>query len=109
MALLAGTPVVHFGRALYGLPGVTTRCRREELPQALHRAMHRDHPTLRARFLTWLFGHGHLWCSPTHPDHNGVLGFVQAIETRLRHRADEAPLRYRAGPGWPLAAPGRSH
>jgi hypothetical protein len=71
--------------------------------------VHRDHPTLRARFLTWLFGHGHLWCSPTHPDHNGVLGLVQAIEARLRHRADEAPLRYRRGPGWPLAAPGRSH
>lgn len=109
VALLAGTPVVHFGRALYGLPGVTVRCRVEELPQALHRALHRDHPTLRARFLTWLFGHGHLWCSPTHPDHNGVLGVVQAIEVRLRHRADEAPLRYRAGPGWPLAAPGRTH
>jgi hypothetical protein len=109
VALLAGTPVVHFGRALYGLPGVTTRCRLEELPQALHRALQRDHPTLRARFLTWLFGHGHLWCSPTHPDHNGVLGFVQAIEARLSHRADEAPLRYRNGPGWPLAAPGRSH
>jgi hypothetical protein len=109
VALLAGTPVVHFGRTLYGLPGVTVRCRLEELPQALHRALHRDHPTLRARFLTWLFGHGHLWCSPTHPDHNGMLGLVQAIEVRLRHRADEAPLRYRAGPGWPLAAPGRSH
>jgi hypothetical protein len=38
-----------------------------------------------------------------------MLGLVQAIEVRLRHRADEAPLRYRAGPGWPLAAPGRSH
>ncbi len=109
VALLAGTPVVHLGRALYGLPGVTVRCRLEELPQALRRAVHRDHPTLRARFLTWLFGHGHLWCSPTHPDHNGVLGLVQAIEARLRHRADEAPLRYRRGPGWPLAAPGRSH
>lgn len=109
VALLAGTPVVHFGRALYGLPGVTTKCRLDDLPRALQRAMHRDHPTLRARFLTWLFGHGHLWCSPTHPDHNGVLGLLQAIEARLQRRADEAPLRYRAGPGWPLAAPGRSH
>lgn len=109
VALLAGTPVVHFGRALYGLPGVTTKCGLDDLPRALHRAMHRDHPTLRTRFLSWLFGHGHLWCSPTHPDHNGVLGLVQAIEVRLQRRADEAPLRYRAGPGWPLAAPGRSH
>ena len=109
IALLAGTPVGHIGRALYGLRGVATRCALAELPAALAAALHHDHPTLRQRFLTWLFGYGHLWCSPTHPDHNGILGFVQAIEARLRHAPAEAPLRYRAGPAWPLAAPGRSH
>lgn len=109
IGLLAGTPVVHLGRALYGLPGVTWRCRRDELAPTLAKALRRDHPTLRQRFLTWLFGHGHVWCSPTRPDHNGVLGLVQSIEARLSMPADQAPLRYRSGPAWPLCAIGRSH
>lgn len=109
IGLLAGTPVVHLGRALYGLPGVTWRCRRDELAPTLAKALRRDHPTLRQRFLTWLFGHGHVWCSPTRPDHNGVLGLVQSIEARLSVPADQAPLRYRSGPAWPLCAIGRSH
>lgn len=109
IGLLAGTPVVHLGRALYGLPGVTSRCRRDELAATLATALRRDHPTLRQRFLTWLFGHGHVWCSPTHPDHNGVLGLVQTIEARMSVPADQPPLRYRRGPAWPLCANGRSH
>lgn len=109
IGLLAGTPVVHLGRALYGLPGVTWRCRPDELAPTLAKALRRDHPTLRARFLTWLFGHGHVWCSPTRPDHNGVLGLVQTIEARLSVPADQAPLRYRRGPAWPLCSNGRSH
>jgi hypothetical protein len=56
IGLLAGTPVVHLGRALYGLPGVTWRCRRDELANTLAKALRRDHPILRQRFLTWLFG-----------------------------------------------------
>ncbi|MBL8735318.1 MAG: hypothetical protein JNL12_02710 [Planctomycetes bacterium] len=109
IGLLAGTPVVHLGRALYGLPGVTWRCRRDELANTLAKALRRDHPILRQRFLTWLFGHGHVWCSPTRPDHNGVLGLVQSIEARLSVPADQAPLRYRSGPAWPLCSNGRSH
>ena len=109
IGLLAGTPVIHLGRALYGLPGVTWRCRSDELAATLAKALRRDHPTLRQRFLTWLFGHGHVWCSPTHPDHNGVLGLVQTIEARLAVPAGQAPLRYRSGPAWPLCANGRSH
>lgn len=109
IGLLAGTPVVHLGRALYGLPGVTWRCRRDELADTLAKALRRDHPILRQRFLTWLFGHGHVWCSPTRPDHNGVLGLVQSIEARLSVPADQAPLRYRSGPAWPLCSNGRSH
>jgi hypothetical protein len=106
--LLAGTPVVHLGSALYGLPGVTARVTTAELSGALRRAVERDHPTLRQRFLSWLFGYGHVWCSATQPDHNGLMGLVQAIEARLgKHTGEHADLAYRRGPSWPLAAEGR--
>jgi hypothetical protein len=105
LALLAGTPVLHCGDALYGLRGVATRTTVAQLAGDLAQALAHDYPTLRERFLSWLFGHGHVWCSPTHPDHNGMLGFVAAIEARLAEPASPRPaLRYRRGPGWPLAA-----
>lgn len=109
-ALLAGTPVLHTGRALYGVHGVATAATTATLTDALQRALDKDHPALRRRYLTWLFGHGHLWCSPTHPDHNGLVGLVQAIETRLQDGQPRMPKSgYRAGPAWPLAADGRGH
>ncbi len=109
-ALLAGTPVLHTGRALYGVHGVATATTTATLADALRRALDKDHPALRRRYLTWLFGHGHLWCSPTHPDHNGLVGLVQAIETRLHDGQPRMPKSgYRAGPAWPLAADGRGH
>lgn len=108
VALLAGTPVLHTGQALYGVRGVATRTTADRLAEDLPAALAHDYPTLRQRFLSWVFGHGHLWCSPTHPDHNGMLGFVNAIEARLAAPAvAQPPLRHRAGPGWPLAADGR--
>lgn len=106
--LLAGTPVVHTGRARYGLPGVTRQVPTAALSQALTAALADDGPTLRERFLSHLLGHEHLWCSPTHPDHNGLIGLVQTIEERLAERSPGGTvLRYRAGPAWPLAADGR--
>ncbi len=109
VALLAGTPVVHTGRALYGLPGVTTQTVTAELGPALLRALAREHATLRQRFLSWLFGYGHIWCSSTAPDHNGLAGLVQAISGRLSERRPAGlRMRYRPGPAWPLAADGRS-
>jgi hypothetical protein len=108
VALLAGTPVVHTGRALYGLPGVTTQVATPELAPALARALAKDHPTLRQRFLSWLFGYGHVWCSSAWPDHNGLAGLVQAIDGRLAERRPTGlRVRYRPGPAWPLAADGR--
>ena len=108
--LLAGTPVLHVGSALYGLHGVTTKVTTAGLSDALRRGVERDHPTLRQRFLSWLFGYGHVWCSATQPDHNGLMGLVQAIEARLgAHAGDHADLPYRRGPSWPLAAEGRGH
>jgi hypothetical protein len=105
IGLLAGTPVLHLGTALYGLPGAAWRTSTAALPATLARALRHDYPTLRERFATWLFGHGHLWCSATEPDHNGLLGLVAAIERRLPRTADRlAPLPYRSGPAWPLAA-----
>lgn len=108
--LLAGTPVIHTGRALYGVRGATTTATTAMLGPALHQALAKDHPALRARYLSWLFAHGHLWCSPTDPDHNGLVGLVQAIEARLRSGTPgTGRLPYRAGPAWPLAAEGRGH
>lgn len=104
VALLAGTPVAHTGRALFELPGVTHATAIEGLADAVARSHHRDRPALRRRFLTWLLRHGHVWCSPTAPNHNGMLGLVQAIEKRLAKsgKSDARPLPYRPGPNWPL-------
>jgi hypothetical protein len=108
VALLAGTPVVHTGRALFGLHGVTTQTVTANLGPALVQALAKDHATLRQRFLSWLFGYGHIWCSSTWPDHNGLAGLVQAIGTRLSSRhARGLRVHYRPGPAWPLAADGR--
>lgn len=103
IALLAGTPVACLGRAAYGVRGVAHQTSLADLASTLRTALRRDRPALRARALSWLFGYGHLWCSPTHPDHNGVLGLAQAIETRLGARVEANALRHRHGPSWPLA------
>jgi hypothetical protein len=104
-ALLAGTPVLHTGRALYELPGVTHATTPEGLPDALAAASGRDRPALRRRLLSWHLRHGHVWCSPTAPNHNGMLGLVEAVEKRLAAAggAESRPLPYRPGPTWPLA------
>jgi hypothetical protein len=106
VALLAGTPVVHLGRALYELPGVTTIATVEDLPAAIASAQKTDRKALRRRFLTWILRHGHVWCSTTAPNHNGMLGLVQAVERRLQsdEESNTRPLTYRPGPTWPLAA-----
>lgn len=107
VALLAGTPVVHLGRALYELDGVTSQTTLAGLPDAVRAAHTKDRPALRRRFLTFLLQHGHVWCSQTAPNHNGMLGLVQAIERCLQGDADcnTRALSYRPGPTWPLAAP----
>lgn len=105
VALLAGAPVVHLGRALYELPGVTTHTSLEDLPEAVRAAQTTNRPALRQRFLTFLLQHGHVWCSQTAANHNGMLGLVQAVERCLLGDAecDTRPLPYRPGPTWPLA------
>jgi len=105
VSLLAGTPVMTLGRALYELPGVTTHTTLAELPAAIHAAQKTDRPALRRRFLTFLLRHCHLWCSPTRPNHNGMLGLVQAVERCLLGdaKSNTRPLPYRPGPTWPLA------
>jgi hypothetical protein len=104
IALLAGTPVLHFGRALYGVRGVAVRTTLATLTQDLAQAVAHDHPTLRQRFLSWVFEHGHVWCSPVQPAHNGTLGLVQAIEARLQLAPGQLPpLHHQKGPAWPLS------
>lgn len=104
VALLAGTPVVHTGAALYGVRGVARRSAADQIAEGLGEALAHDHPTLRQRFLSWVFRHGHVWCSATEPDWNGLTGLVAAIEARLAVPAGTEPgLRYRSGPAWPLA------
>lgn len=106
-AALSGTPLVHLGRALYGLPGVGVRGRTDSLAADLQFAFTDDQPELRERFLSWLLAHGHVWCSPDFPDHNGITGLVLEIEQRLQERNPAGlRLRYRTGPAWPLAAEG---
>jgi hypothetical protein len=108
--LLAGSPVLHTGRALYALPGVTHQVPLVAFGDALQEAATSDQATLRERFLSRVLGQSHLWCSTVRPDHNGLLGLVQEIESRLGQRAPEGMRpRYRRGPAWPLAAEGRGN
>lgn len=103
IGLLAGTPVVHLGHALWGVRGVASHATLPRLATTLRAALARDYPKLRQRFLSWVFAHGHVWCSATAPNHNGMLGLVQAIEARLADQPEWPPLLYRRGPAWPLA------
>ena len=104
ISLLAGTPLLHLGRAIYGTPGVAFATPLEELTPTLRLALRDNQPELRKRFLTTLLRHGHLWCSPDAPDHNGIQGLVQRIEDTIARKAPfGADLVYRAGPAWPLA------
>ncbi|MGE3172412.1 MAG: hypothetical protein AB7O97_07270 [Planctomycetota bacterium] len=109
VALLADTPVVHLGRAPYGMPGVATRATVDTLAAALPQALGDDQPELRRRFLGWLLSHGHVWCSAEQPDHNGLCGLILQIERRLPRAVPVGgQLHYRAGPAWPLTAEGRT-
>ena len=79
VALLSGTPVVHLGRALWELAGVTNRTNLADLPTSLATALTQEQSELRRSFLTWLLQHGHVWCSATAPNHNGMLGLMQSM------------------------------
>jgi hypothetical protein len=102
-ALLASTPVLHTGRALYAVPGVATRTTEDTLTDDLLFALGRDQPTLRERFLTRLLTRDHVWCDPIEPDHNGVGGLVAGIEGAMQKLGRGVAPVYRAGPVWPLA------
>lgn len=105
-AMLTGTPVLHCGRALYGLGGVTHRGPSAGFVDVLGPALAADADTLRERLLTVLLGQDHVWCSPSHPDHNGLIGLANTIEERLGSRSPQgARPGHRTGPPWPLAAP----
>lgn len=100
--LLAGTPVLHCGRALYGLPGVTWHGPGCEFAAGLQQWLRAPQPRLRERFLTWLLQSRHLWCSPTDPDHNGMLGLTGLVLAHAARQPFAAPPGYRPGPAWPL-------
>ncbi len=103
VALLADTPVLHFGRALYGTPGVAFSTELGQLAATLRMAMRDDQPELRRRFLSTVLQRSHLWCSADDPDHNGINGWILRIEDELAQKMTYgADLRYRAGPAWPL-------
>jgi hypothetical protein len=104
VALLAGTPVIHLGRALYGVRGIAVAATLDRLGFAVRSALRRGHPALRRRFLTWLLRHGHVWCSGEQPDHNGMLGLVRRLEASLADAAAGVALPHRIGPPWPLSA-----
>ena len=83
VGLLASTPVIHTGAALYELPGVTTRATADSVSDAVLQALKQHRPALRRRFLTWMLRYGHVWCSATTPSFHGMLGLVEAVEQRL--------------------------
>ena len=111
IARIAGTPVLHLGRTPYSIPGSgCIRTGPDYLAQDLMAALEANgggvgQPDPAAGFLGWLLGFGHIWCCPEHPDHNGINGWVQDIESHMREIGPVGgPLRYRAGPAWPLTA-----
>lgn len=101
-ALLAGTPVLHCGRALYGLPGVTWQGPSSGFVAGLRQLLQTPQPRLRERFLTWLLQSRHVWCSPTEPDHNGMLGLTGLVLAHAAQQPFEGAPGYRPGPAWPL-------
>lgn len=103
-ALLAGTPVLHFGRTPYGIPGVARKATLDTFADDLRAALDDRSSTLRERFLYRMLRRDHVWCSADFPDQNGLRGLVLAIEIALKERGQEgADLRYSPGPTWPLA------
>ncbi|MBK8975536.1 MAG: hypothetical protein IPM29_06390 [Planctomycetes bacterium] len=107
VGILAGTPVLHFGRTPYGIPGVATRLGDRPLDAVLGDALGRSQPALRARFATRLLKDDHVWCPAEAPDANGVLGLLGAIRRHLAHDRSNAPEPgYRPGPTWPLVSRG---
>jgi hypothetical protein len=102
--ILAGTPVLHLGRALYAVPGVATATALDRLRPDLLGALEAPaNPTLRARFASHLLAEDHIWCAAEGPDPNGLRGIVTHLEDVLRRAAPPPePTPYRAGPSWPL-------
>lgn len=103
VALLHGTPVVHLGRALYGIPGVGQHTELGRLEEALRTALLRERPALRERFLSRMLQRDHVWCASNAPDRNGLHGVLQIIERTCGASAGAPALHYRAGPCWPLS------
>ena len=75
-----GTPVVHLGRAIYGIPGVAVAARASDLADALRAAIADERPSLRERFLTKILRRDHIWCASQSPDRNGLNGLMQRVE-----------------------------
>lgn len=104
IGLLADTPVLHLGSALYDLPGITRRTALERLRADLETAVHAaPHAGLRLRFASRVLTEDHIWCDAEAPDPNGLRGIVHHLEDQLQKaggQPETAP--YRPGPGWPL-------
>ena len=102
-AILSRTPVLHLGRTPYGVRGVSHGATIGTLARDLRAAFEHEQPTLRRRFLTRMLKEHHIWCPPRQPDSNGIAGLVCRIEAMLgTSKQRTRPLRYRAGPVWPL-------
>ncbi len=107
IALLADTPVLHIGRAVYGTPGVALATTLEDLAPTLRTSARDQNRELRRRCLTRLLAEGHLWCLPDDPDHNGINGWILQIQHAIAEKSPYgADLNYRVGPVWPLASEG---
>jgi len=103
-AVLAGTPVLHLGRAPYGVRGIARRTSLDLLEQDLSTSLTTESPLLRQRFLTRMLRDYHLWCAVHHPDTNGIAGLILKIERMMAQPPGKAtPLHYRSGPVWPLS------
>jgi hypothetical protein len=104
VGLLADTPVLHLGSALYDLPGITRRTSLEQLRADLETAIHASpHPSLRLRFASRVLTEDHIWCDAKAPDPNGLRGIVHHLEAQLERSSSQPETApYRPGPGWPL-------
>lgn len=109
IALLAETPVLHVGRAIYGTPGVAYATSLDDLAPTLRASARDESRQLRRRCLSRMLADGHLWCSPDDPDHNGISGWILQIQRAIAKKSPYgADLHYRTGPVWPLASEGLS-
>ena len=104
VGVLANTPTVCLGRAMFARTGLAHRAGIDRLAETLRMALDARPDLLTYAELTRVLRDEHVWCDRDRPDVNGLGGIATWLEQVLDHAAPaQPPVRYEAGPSWPGA------